>query len=450
MSEQALVIRDVLVINEGSRIEGDVLFENGRIAQIGGQVSLPAGGREIDGTGKWLLPGVIDDQVHFRDYELSHKGTIASESRAAAAGGVTSVMEMPNTKPPTTNWEAWRAKNAIGERDSVVNYAFYIGATNENADVILTDIPIGEICGLKIFMGSSTGNMLVNDREVLERFYRDWPGLIATHCEDEETVEQSLEQARLQYPKGIPPEAHPQVRNHDACWKSSSLAIELALKYGTRLHVLHLTTAKEVGQFSTGALADKRITSEVCVHHLTFSQEDYAELGFLIKCNPAIKSAADREALWQGLKEGRIDVIATDHAPHTWDEKQTTEYDKAPAGLPLIQHALGLMLAHVDAGRISVEEVVSLMSHRVAECYRMVDRGYLREGYWADAVLVDPLQKPTVKRDNLKYKCGWSPLEGRTLGGEISHTFVNGEVVYEAGEIRSETAGQALAFMPHR
>ncbi|MEM1157340.1 MAG: dihydroorotase [Verrucomicrobiota bacterium] len=446
----ALAIRDVLVINEGRRTETDVLFQDGRIAQIGGGISLPAGAREIDGSGKWLLPGVIDDQVHFRDYDLSYKATIASESRAAAAGGVTSYMEMPNTKPPTTNWQAWREKTALGGRDSVVNYAFYIGATNENAEEVLTSIPEGEICGLKIFMGSSTGNMLVDHAEVLECFYRDWPGLIATHCEDEATVRQSLAEAKKRYPEGIPPEAHPVVRNHDACFKSSSMAIEMARQFNTRLHILHLTTAQEVGQFSDGPLEEKRITAEVCVHHLTFSQDDYPELGFQIKCNPAIKSARDRDALWQGLADGRIDVIATDHAPHTREEKQTTEYDQATAGLPLIQHPLGLMLAHVDAGRITVEDCVKFMSHRVADCYRVVDRGYLREGYWADAVLVDPSKKPEVRQADLKYKCGWSPLEGRRLGGEISHTFVNGEAVYEAGEITCETAAQPLRFQSHR
>ncbi|MEM6884108.1 MAG: dihydroorotase [Verrucomicrobiota bacterium] len=446
----ALAIRDVLIINEGTRTEGDVLFRDGRIAQIGGEVSLPEGGREINGSGKWLLPGVIDDQVHFRDYELSHKATIATESRAAAAGGVTSYMEMPNTKPPTTSWQAWREKTALGARDSVVNYAFYMGATNENAEEALHNIPEGDICGLKIFMGSSTGNMLVDHSEVLERFYRDWPGLIATHCEDEATVRQSLAEAQERYPDGIPADAHPIVRNHDACYKSSSMAIEMARKFNTRLHILHLTTAREIGQFSNGPLTDKRITSEVCVHHLTFTQEDYAELGFQIKCNPAIKSAEDRDALWQGLADGRIDVIATDHAPHTWDEKQTVDYNKAPAGLPLIQHPLGLMLAHAEAGRITVEDCVKFMSHRVADCYRMVDRGYLREGYWADAVLVDPQQKPEVCKAELKYKCGWSPLEGRKLGGEITHTFVNGEVVYQTGDVVCETAAQPLKFLPYR
>lgn len=444
----ATVIRDTLIINEGSRIEGDILFEGGRISRIGGSISAPAGAHEVDGAGKWLLPGVIDDQVHFRDYDLSYKATIASESRAAAAGGVTSVMEMPNTKPPTTHWEAWRAKNEIGARDSVVNYAFYIGATNENAEQILTEIPLGEICGLKIFMGSSTGNMLVDDPAVLERFYREWPGLIATHCEDEEIIRLSLEQARQKYPDGIPPRAHPEVRNHDACWKSSSMAIEMAEKFGTRLHVLHLTTASEVGQFSTRPLPEKQITSEVCVHHLTFAQEDYETLGFQIKCNPAIKFQEDRDALWQGLHDGRIDVIATDHAPHTWEEKQTDDYDKAPAGLPLIQHSLGLMLSHVDAGRISLEDTVKFMSHRVADCYQVVDRGYLREGYWADAVLVDPSRKPVVTKANLRYHCAWSPLEGRSMGAEITHTFVNGEVVFDGSSIISQNAGKPLSFRP--
>jgi dihydroorotase len=299
-------------------------------------------------------------------------------------------------------------------------------------------------------MGSSTGNMLVNQPEILERFFRDWPGLIATHCEDEATVTQSLLEAKAKYPDGIPPRAHPEVRNHEACWKSSSMAIEIARKFNTRLHVLHLTTAKEVGQFSTDALADKRITSEVCVHHLTFAQEDYQQLGFQIKCNPAIKTAEDRAALWQGLADGRIDVIATDHAPHTWEEKQVSDYEKAPAGLPLIQHTLGLMLSHVDAGRISVEDMVKFMSHRVAECYQVVDRGYLREGYWADAVLVDPTEKPEVRKADLKYKCGWSPLEGRKMGGAVTHTFVNGEVVFESGEICSESAGTALKFRAHQ
>lgn len=445
-----VIIKNVTAVNEGQRIKGDVLFCNGRIEHIGGAIETPATVREVNGEGKWLLPGVIDDQVHFRDFDLSAKGTIASESRAAAAGGVTSVMEMPNTKPPTTDWQTWRKKNAIGARDMAVNYAFYIGATNENADDILRDIPEGEICGLKIFMGSSTGNMLVNDPAVVERFFADWPGLIATHCEDEATIAASRKSVEGKYRDRIPPEAHPEVRNHDCCWRSSSFAVELAQRCGTRLHVLHLTTAKEVDQFSNAPLEKKRITSEVCVHHLTFDDRDYGPLGFQIKCNPAIKTPADRERLWQGLKEGRIDVIATDHAPHTWKEKATMDYDSAPAGLPLIQHPLGIMLSHVHDGRLSVEEMVDWMSHRVARCYRLRERGFLREGYFADAVLVDPDEQPEVCKEDLLYRCGWSPLEGRRLGGRVLATFVNGFPVYAQGQVDGRFRGAALHFDPHR
>lgn len=444
------IIKNVTSINEGHRTYGDVLFRDGRIERCGGEIKTPAGVREIDGEGKLLLPGVIDDQVHFRDFDLAQKGTIATESRAAAAGGVTSVMEMPNTRPPTTDWDTWRRKNAIGARDMAVNYAFYIGATNENADIILKDIPEGEICGLKIFMGSSTGNMLVNDPEVVERFFADWPGLIATHCEDEATIKASRREAEAKYPGGLPPEAHPEVRNHECCWRSSSFAVDLARRCGTRLHVLHLTTAREVDQFSDGPLEGKRITSEVCVHHLTFDDRDYEALGFQIKCNPAIKTPADRERLWQGLREGRIDVIATDHAPHTWKEKATIDYDAAPAGLPLIQHPLGLMLTHVHDGRLTVEEMVDWMSHRVARCYRLRERGFLREGYFADAVLVDLEARPEVRKEDLLYTCGWSPLEGRRLGGRIVATFVNGFPVYENGEVHPDFRGDALAFDSHR
>ncbi|MEM6820541.1 MAG: dihydroorotase [Verrucomicrobiota bacterium] len=444
----SIVIKNVTWVNEEQRQTGDVWFQDGRIRKLGGQITVPQGTQEICGEGKVLLPGVIDDQVHFRDFDLSHKATIASESLAAAAGGVTSVMEMPNTRPPTTDWEAWEYKTGIGARDSAVNYAYYIGGTNDNADLILKNIPEGKICGLKLFMGSSTGNMLVDEPSVLEHFFAEWPGLIATHCEDEATIREQTAWAEKKYPGGIPPEAHPQIRNTEACAKSSSFAIDLARRHGTRLHVLHLTTERETHFFDPGVLADKRITSEVCVHHLTFCDEDYQRLGNQIKCNPAIKRKEDREALWSALKQGRIDVIATDHAPHTWEEKLAERYQDAPAGLPLIQHTLGLMLYHVDQGRLTLEEVVRSMAHHPAECYRVKERGYLREGYWADAVLVDLQNKPEVTRQSIHHKCAWSPLEGQTLGGTISHTFVSGQLAYSDGALQKEVRGRALEFLP--
>ncbi len=447
MSEdQKTLIRSARWVNEGQQAEGDLLISKGRIEKIDSHITLPAGACEIEAEGLWLLPGIIDDQVHFRDYDLSHKGTIRSESRAAASGGVTSVMEMPNTRPPTTTWQAWREKNEKGAANSLINYAFYLGATHENADEVLSQYPEGEICGLKIFMGSSTGNLLVDDPADLERFFSGWPGLIATHCEDEGIVRASLEKARSRYHGHIPASAHPEIRPAEACVKSSRLAVELAERYGTRLHVLHLTTAEEAKAFSDAPLHHKRITSEVCVHHLTFCDEDYQSLGHQIKCNPAIKSAQDREALWKALSEGRIDVIATDHAPHTRQEKAVTDYEAAPAGLPLIQHSLGLMLAHVDAGRLSIEKMVQWMSHHVADCYRIKDRGYLREGYHADLVLVDRSIKPIVGTSDLAYQCGWSPLEGKSMGGRIEHVFVNGHHVVEQGKLHERSAAQPLRF----
>jgi len=450
MSEQEkdLLIKDVIWINEGVRNHGDVYFRRGRIEALGNQIRPVSPCREISGEGRILLPGIIDDQVHFRDYDLSHKGTLRSESRAAAAGGVTSVMEMPNTRPPTTSWQAWREKNARGAEQCSINYAFYMGTTHENAEEVLSQYPQREICGLKIFMGSSTGNMLVDEPEILERFFSAWPGLIATHCEDEGIIEESLKKIRERYPEGIPPHAHPEVRPRECCIRSSTFARQLAETHGTRLHVLHLTTAEEAASFSPEPLSGKKITCEVCVHHLTFSDRDYENLGSEIKCNPAIKTEEDRDALWKALHEGRIDVIATDHAPHTHEEKVAADYSRVPAGLPLIQHSLGLMLSHVDAGRLTLEQMVDWMSHRVADCYRVEGRGYLREGYWADAVLVDCEQKPVVTREDLLYGCGWSPLEGRTMGGRVVATFVNGQVVYENGSVMDAVRGQALKFVP--
>ncbi|MCB1798955.1 MAG: dihydroorotase, partial [Gammaproteobacteria bacterium] len=383
----SLLITNARMVNEGQIQEGDLLVVDGRIARIGGAISAP-GVEVLDAAGQVLMPGMIDDQVHFREPGVTHKADIATESRAAIAGGITSFMEMPNTKPQTVTLDALEAKFALAAGRAWGNFAFYLGATNDNLEEIRR-LGVNQTCGVKVFMGASTGNMLVDDPATLEHIFRDAPGLIATHCEDTPTIQANEQRYREQYGDQIPVRFHPMIRSEEACWKSSSFAVDLARRHGTRLHVLHLTTARELALFAPGPIGDKQITSEACVHHLYFSEADYERRGSFIKCNPAIKRAEDRAALRRALAEDRLDVIATDHAPHTLEEKQDTSYFNTPAGLPLVQHALAMALELVHDGDLSLPRLVHKVSHGPAELFRVHERGYLREGYWADLTLVD-------------------------------------------------------------
>jgi dihydroorotase len=405
------LIVNVRLINEGTIKEADVLIRNGRIERIGSDLQRQGVDRVIDAAGKYLMPGVIDDQVHFREPGLTHKGTIASESRAAVAGGVTSFMEMPNTNPQTLTQALLEEKYQIAAQSSLANYSFYMGASNDNLEEVLrTD---GErVCGIKIFMGSSTGNMLVDREATLEGLFSRVALLMATHCEDEATIRQNTELYRQRWGEEVPMACHPDIRSAEACYKSSSMAVALARKWGAQLHVLHISTARELALFSNDLpLAEKKITAEACIHHLWFAREDYATKGSLIKWNPAVKEASDRAALQQALKQGVLDVLATDHAPHTLEEKAGT-YFKAPSGGPLIQHSLVAALELSRQGVLSLEQVVEKMCHNPAILFRIRERGYVREGYWADLVLVDPEVDWAVQKENLLYKCGWSPFEG--------------------------------------
>jgi dihydroorotase len=448
---QKYLIKNVQVVNEGRITPSDILLKDGRIEKIASQIDEPA--IEINGERKFLFPGVIDDQVHFREPGLTHKATIYTEARAAVAGGVTSFMEMPNTIPNALTMELLEEKYAIAAKTSVANYSFYMGTSNDNAEEVLkTNDRRKDICGIKIFMGSSTGNMLVDSPNTLDRVFRESEVLIATHCEDERIIRQNLEKL-MASGKQLEAADHPLIRDEEACFESSLLAIQIAKKYNTRLHILHISTAKELALFTNMfPLKQKRITAEVCVHHLHFTSDDYALLGNKIKCNPAIKAPQNREALWAALLDDRLDVIATDHAPHTLQEKNEP-YAKAHAGLPLVQHPLLLMLHYHKQGKISLEKIAEKMSHAVADCFQVKDRGYIREGYFADLVLVD-LNKPnTVSSENIFYKCGWSPLEGFTFPSTITHCFVNGHLAYtgpeagkENGVLDESVKGMRLTF----
>ncbi|MEA3412090.1 MAG: dihydroorotase [Pseudomonadota bacterium] len=440
----SILISNAVVVNEGELREGDVLVRDGRIERIGADLSAVPADTVLDAAGRHLLPGMIDDQVHFREPGLTHKGDIRSESRAAVAGGITSLMEMPNTKPPATTLEALEGKHATGAEKSLANYSFYLGATNDNLDEIRGLDP-DQCCGIKVFMGASTGNMLVDDPATLRAIFRDAPSLIATHCEDTPTIEANERIFRERYGDAVPFVCHPLIRSGEACYKSSSLAVELARDFGTRLHVLHLTTERELSLFDTAPISEKRITAEVCVHHLMFDDRDYNEKGALIKCNPAIKRPEDRNALLDALIAGRLDVVGTDHAPHTLEEKSNT-YFKAPSGLPLVQHALPALLELYHDGRMGLEDIVYRTSHAVAECFRIRERGYIREGYKADLVLVDLNRPWDVTRDNVLYKCGWSPFEGRTFRSSVWSTLVSGRIVYREGRFADEAPGERLAF----
>ena len=434
------LIKDATIINEGLRFQGSVLIDNKKIEKIFPHI-LPTDFdlskiEVVNAEGLYLIPGVIDDQVHFREPGLTHKGEIATESRAAIAGGITTFMEMPNTNPQAVTQEILEDKYQRAAEVSATNYSFYMGATNSNLDEVLKTDP-SKVCGIKVFMGSSTGNMLVDDEKVLSDIFKNAPTLVATHCEDETTIQKNVEIARARYGENVPISRHAHIRSDEACYISSSKAVELASKFDTRLHILHLSSAKEMNLFLAGKVAEKNITAEVCVHHLWFDERDYIKHGTRIKWNPSIKSAKDKEALWEALLSDKIDVIATDHAPHTLDEKNNT-YFKAPSGGPLVQHSLVAMLEMSKKGFIRIEKVIQKMCHAPADLFRIEKRGYIREGYFADLVLIDPDKSWMVSPENILYKCGWSPFEGTEFSNKIVSTFINGKKIFNDDTI-SET-----------
>lgn len=446
MSTDSVLIKNANIINEGKIVYGDVYIENGLFSKIGTlQVENYKNVKHIDAKGSYLMPGIIDDQVHFREPGLTHKATIETESRAAIAGGITSFIEMPNTNPQTTTVQKLEEKFEIAKQTSYANYSFMFGGTNDNLEEILKVDP-KKVAALKLFLGSSTGNMLVDNPEILEKIFSSTDLLIAVHCEDEKTIRDNTALYVERYGDDIPIKFHPIIRSEEACYLSSSQAIKLAKKTGARLHVFHLSTAKEVDLFSNDIpLKDKKITAEVCIHHLWFSESDYTKKGTLIKWNPAVKTRKDRDALLQALLDDKIDVIATDHAPHTKEEKDNV-YTKAPSGGPLVQHALPAMLELFHQDKISLEKIVEKMCHNPAILFQVEKRGYIREGYFADCVLVD-LESPwTVTEDNIEYKCKWSPFEGYTFKSKISHTFVNGNLVYDNAQFATTKHGQRLTF----
>jgi dihydroorotase len=440
----SVLIKNGLLFNRGSSFESDILIKEGRIEKISSSIDTHAD-QVIEAHGKWIMPGIIDDQVHFREPGLTHKASIFTESRAAVAGGTTSFMEMPNTKPAALTQELLQHKYDIASKDSWCNYSFFMGASNDNLEEVLkTDGK--NVCGIKIFMGSSTGNMLVDNTKALESLFSRVPILIATHCEDETTILNNMASYSKKMKEKMTAEFHPIIRNVEACLKSSSFAVDLAKKHGTRLHVLHISTMEELALFSNNLpLKEKKITSEACVHHLYFNSKDYATLGNQIKCNPAIKDPVHGIAIFKALLEDRIDVIATDHAPHTWVEKQEL-YITAPAGLPLVQHSLNIMLDFYWKGMISMEKIVEKMCHAPADLFRIVDRGYLDEGAYADIVILDPTRSWKVNKANILYKCGWSPLEGMNMKGKVTATIVNGKVVYKDGNFTESGLGSRLTF----
>lgn len=439
------LIRNARVVNEGSTVQADVLVRNGFIEHVAVEgIGQARGAQEVDAKGRHLLPGAIDDQVHFREPGLTHKEDIAHGSAAAVAGGITTFMEMPNTVPQTLTQELLEQKYAMGAASSVANYSFYMGASNTNVDEVLRTDP-RNVCGLKAFLGSSTGNMLVDNPETLERLFSEAHLILAIHAEDEPTIRRNMAEAVAKYGDNIPMEQHPLIRSAEACWRSSSNAVALAKQHGTRLHVLHISTAKELELFTPGPLEGKRITAEACVHHLWFSDADYAAMGAFIKWNPAVKSATDRAAIRQAVKDGRIDVVATDHAPHTLEEK-AQPYAHCPSGGPLVQHALPAMLELMHQGVFTVEEVVEKMCHAPARLFQVKDRGFIREGQYADMVLVDLDAPWTVDKKNLLYKCGWSPFEGQTFRSRVLRTWVNGNLAYADGQVDRSIRGMRALF----
>ena len=439
------LIKNATIVNEGKIFQSDVFIQNGIIQEISENIDCVAD-NVIEAGGKYLIPGVIDDQVHFREPGLTHKAEIYTESKAAVAGGITSFMEMPNTKPQTLTQELLEEKFQRASEASLANYTFFMGASNNNLEEVLKTEP-KTVGAIKIFMGSSTGNMLVDNLSVLEEIFAKSPMLIAVHCEDEATVKANTDLYKAQFGEDIPLEYHPKIRSVEACYKSSSMAVQLAKKHNTRLHVFHLSTAKEMELFDNSLpLAEKRITAEVCIHHLWFEDSKYAEKGTYIKWNPAVKSETDRAAVFQALLDDRIDVIATDHAPHTIEEKNNT-YCKAPSGGPLVQHALPAMLEFYHKGEISLEKIVEKMSHAPAICFQIENRGFIREGYAADLVLVDMKKAWKVSNENILYKCGWSPFEGTTFQSSVTHTWVNGHLAYANGLFDESQKGQRLLFI---
>ncbi len=436
-----MLISNAKIINEGKTFEADLLIQKGRIEKIAPFIAAPPRTKVWNAKGKLLLPGMIDDQVHFREPGFPDKGDIATESAAAVAGGVTSFMDMPNTSPQTVTREALNAKYAAAEHRARANYAFYFGATNDNLAEI-ESLKRKDACGVKVFMGASTGNMLVDNPDTLDRIFARCPLLIATHCEDTPTIKANEAKAREKYGEDVPISEHPNIRSEEACWKSSELAVSLAQKHKANLHVLHLTTARELALFEPG---HKTITAEACVHHLYFNDSHYARLGNMLKCNPAVKTEADRKGLIQGVKDGRITLIATDHAPHTAAEK-AQHYLKAPSGLPLVQHVLLMLLELMNRGELDLHTIVNRTSHSVAQRFGLKDRGYIREGAWADLVAVDPKIPTEVSAQNLLYKCGWSPFEGTSFSHSIAATWVNGDLAYENGALTAKPLGKRLEF----
>ena len=442
----AYLLKNGQIVNEGQITTGDIRIKNGRIEKIGTSISPEGNEQIIELNGKHVFPGMIDDQVHFREPGLTHKATIASEARAAVAGGVTSFMEMPNTVPNALTQELLSDKYHIAHESSLANYSFFMGAANDNLEEVLKTNK-NNVCGIKVFMGSSTGNMLVDNTKTLETLFNSSELLIATHCEDEATVRARLELFREKYPtEDAPAFIHPLIRNEEACYLSSSMAVDLAKKSNTRLHILHISTEEELALFETGkAVKDKRITAEACVHHLWFDASAYESLGNQIKCNPAIKDARHRTAIRKALQTGAIDVIATDHAPHTWEEKQQG-YWKSPSGLPLVQHPLLMLLEMSQDGVLSLTQIAEKTAHNLAECFQIQDRGYIREGYWADLAIVDLQQSHEVTKSSIHYHCGWSPLEGHQFPASITHTFVSGHLAYANGQFDMSKKGVRLLF----
>ena len=441
----SILILNGTLVNENQIFEADIFIKDDLIEEIGKDLQHKEADRVIDATGKMILPGLIDDQVHFREPGLTHKGEIYMESRAAVAGGITSFMEMPNTVPNALTQELLQDKYDIAAQNSLANYSFYMGASNDNLDEVLKTDP-KNVCGTKIFMGSSTGNMLVDNQKTLEGIFANSPTIIATHCESEEVIQRNTRAAKEKYGEVVPMAMNPIIRDEEACYESSSFAVALAKKSGARLHILHISTAKELELFdNTIPLKDKKITAEACIHHIWFSDADYAEKGSLIKWNPAVKTAADRDAILQGVIDNKIDVFATDHAPHTLEEKQNS-YFSAPSGGPLVQHCLPALLDLYHQGKISLEKIVEKSSHAVADLFDVERRGYIREGYYADLVLVDLAQSNEVTKSSLLYKCQWSPFEGYTFNSSVTHTIINGKVSYEEGKLIEVGPGMRLKF----
>ncbi len=441
-----ILIKNVNIVNEGTIVTGNVLIDGKYISKISSTEITASVDKIIDGKDQYLFPGCIDDQVHFREPGLTHKGEIYTEAKAAVAGGVTSFMEMPNTVPNVFTQELLEDKYKRASEVSLANYSFFMGASNDNLEEVLKTNP-KNVCGIKVFMGSSTGNMLVDKKETLEGLFSKCKMLIATHCEDEATIKHNMQVYKDKYGEDVPVECHPLIRSEEACYKSSSLAVELAKKYNTRLHILHISTAKEVELFENKApLKEKRITAEACIHHLWFSDADYKTKGNYIKWNPAVKKASDRDAILKAVLDNKIDVIATDHAPHTIEEKEQT-YFKAPSGGPLIQHSLTAMIELHKHGKITLEKIAEKMAHAVADCFQIEKRGYIREGYFADLVLVDLNCTQTVDKSNILYKCGWSPFEGVTFHSKVKYTFVSGHLVYENGHFDESCKGERMSFV---